>query len=34
MVAYLRDELKFDGVEALIAQLKEDEVNTKKYFEK
>ena len=31
---YLRDELKFDGVEALIAQLKEDEVNTKKYFEK
>lgn len=29
---YLRDELKFDSLEALMVQLKEDELMTRKYF--
>lgn len=29
---YLRDEIKFDGVEGLIAQLKQDQVDTETYF--
>ena len=29
---YLRPELKFDGIEALIDQLKQDEENTRNYF--
>lgn len=29
---YLRPELKFDGIDALIAQLKKDEQNTRNYF--
>lgn len=30
---YLRDQVKFDGAEALIAQLKQDEADTAAYFE-
>ena len=29
---YLRPELKFDGIDALIAQLKQDEQDTRDYF--
>lgn len=29
---YLRDEIKFDGIEGLIAQLKQDQVDTEAYF--
>lgn len=29
---YLREEIKFDGVESLIAQLKKDETDTRRYF--
>lgn len=29
---YLRDEIKFDGIEGLIAQLKQDQVDTESYF--
>ncbi|QIL46412.1 riboflavin biosynthesis protein RibF [Vagococcus coleopterorum] len=29
---YLRDEIKFDGIEGLVAQLKQDQVDTETYF--